>query len=478
MDTALKMLQKSAYFRKTNYLIEAKYQLGMLQTFLFTQTYMSLADDNIGQNSHKIYFKDVIENFDLPKQGKTYESIIEAAKRLRDKGIQFDMVDESGHNVTVYTGFFTKIRISKRRDSELSYIEVFIDDDLKPHLIQLKRFTLLNKSHYATIIGKLHNPLVIRIYDLLKQYEGIGKRSIDLDKLKDMLEVSDKYPLYGNFKQKVLFEAQKRLAAYADINFDLEEIKEGRSVSSLTFHIKPNTPTDLPVELQQEIKEEQMKRLAARKQSSDVKIELLPEAIETPLSPLATELLPLAASIGITPSVLQETVAFFEENAVRDGLAYTVYAAKNGKIKDSVDGYFFTAVKKGFKHTAIEKEKKTQQKQVENRAKQVKIAEAEQELAHLKKEYHQETYAVISQLTEQDTDVTNRAIAAVQSENTAYFSIKNIDINTLTLEDYRHNPILRVLVIDKIKEQNAPQFLDIEARLGESIRTIEQFLRQ
>lgn len=478
MDTAFKMLQKSAYFRKTNYLIEAKYQLGMLQTFLFTQTYMSLADDNIGQNSHKIYFKDVIENFDLPKQGKTYESIIEAAKRLRDKGIQFEMVDESGHNITIYTGFFTKVRISKRRDGELSYIEVFIDEELKPHLIQLKRFTLLNKSHYATIIGKLHNPLVIRIYDLLKQYEGIGKRSIDLNKLKDMLEVADKYPLYGNFKQKVLFEAQKRLAAYADINFDLEEVKEGRSVTSLIFHIKPNTPTDLPPDLQQEIKEEQMKRLAARRQGSDVKIELLPEVVEPSLSPLAVELLPLAASIGVTPSVLQETVAFFEENAVRDGLSYTIYAAKNGKIKDSVDGYFFTAVKKGFKHTVIEKEKKMQQKQAQNKEKQAKIIEAKQELAHLKKEYQQETYALIGQLTEQDSEVTNRAIAAVQVENGAYFRLKDIDTSTVTVEDYRQNPILRVLVIDKIKEQNAPQFFDIEARLGESVRAIEQFLRQ
>ena len=478
MDSTLKMLQKSAYFRKTNYLIEAKYQLGMLQTFLFTQTYLTLADDNIGQNSHKIYFRDIIENFDLPKQGKTYESIIDAAKRLRDKGLQFDAVDENGNSVTIYTGFFTKIRIHKRRDGELSYLEVFIDDELKPHLIQLKRFTLLNKAHYATIIGKLHNPLIIRIYDLLKQYESIGKRKMELQSLKEMLEVADKYPLYGNFKQKVIVEAQKRLSAYADINFDLEEIKQGRSIIALVFHIKPNNPTDLPKELQQEIEQERQKRLGIKPQNTEVAVVLLPERTQPILNPLTAELLLLATSIGITPSVLEETVDFFEENAVRNGLDYTVYAAKNGKISDSVDGYFFMAVKKGFKHAAVEKEKKIHEKRIENKVKQAKIAEAKKQLAVLRQHYQQETYALVAQLTEQNPDITNGAIAAVQKGNDAYFKLKNIDIETLTVEDYRQNPILRVLVIDKIIAQNKPQFADIEQRVGEPMRAIERFLKQ
>ena len=91
---------------------------------------------------------------------------------------------------------------------------------------------------------------------------------------------------------------------------------------------------------------------------------------------------------------------------MRDGLAYAVYAAKNGKISDSVDGYFFTAVKKGFKHAAVEKEKKIHQKRTENKAQQAKIAEAKQQLEVLKKNYQQETFALVAQLTEQNPNIT------------------------------------------------------------------------
>ena len=76
----IKVLQQSKYFRKTNYLIEAKYKLSVLQTFIFTQAYMNLADENMTDSSYKLYFKDIIENFSLSPKGDTYEKIVEAAR--------------------------------------------------------------------------------------------------------------------------------------------------------------------------------------------------------------------------------------------------------------------------------------------------------------------------------------------------------------------------------------------------------------
>ena len=48
------------------------------------------------------------------------------------------------------------------------------------------------------------------------------------------------YGTYTNFKCKVLIQAQKELTEKTDINFEFEELKTGRKVTSIRFIIKSN----------------------------------------------------------------------------------------------------------------------------------------------------------------------------------------------------------------------------------------------
>ncbi|NJN33872.1 MAG: replication initiation protein [Saprospiraceae bacterium] len=223
--------------------------------------------------------------------------------------------------------------MNKRRDGELSNIEVFIDNELKPHLIQLKRFTLLNKTRYAYICGQLHHPLVIRIYDLLKQYENIGKRKLEVQRLKELLDVSDKYALYGSFKQKIILEAQKRLAESADIRFDFEEIKRGKAVSELQFFIYPNIPDEMPERYKEEIRGEHSRQGRAEPTSYEI-VEQFPE------NPHFLALQPIAAAIKVTPSVLRQAIDQFPIEQVRYALKVTQTAVEKKSIKATADAYF------------------------------------------------------------------------------------------------------------------------------------------
>lgn len=444
----LKVLQQSKYFRKTNYLIEAKYKLSVLQTFIFTQAYMSLADETLNEPSHKIYFKDIIENFGLSPKGDTYEKIVEAARKLREKELIFQVVDDEGKEATVFTGFFTKVKVNKRRDGELSHIEVFIDEELKPHLIQLKRFTLLNKTRYAYICGQLHHPMVIRIYDLLKQYENIGKRRLDVQKLKDLLDVSDKYALYGSFKQKIILEAQKRLAESADIRFDFEEIKVGKAVHELLFRVYPNIPDEMPERYKEEIRGEQARQGRAEVLTTFEIVEQQPE------NPYFLELNPTAQAIGVTPSVLRQMIDSQPIESVRNGLVYTKQAVERGTIKTSVDGYFSTAVKKNFTNKTVDNERKQVKNNKAQKEKDAQIRQLEIELDTLNDAYNAQINAIIREITADDMSITADAVEAVKSENQTYFQLKEVDPSVLTLEDYRRDPILRVLVIAQIQKQN------------------------
>jgi plasmid replication initiation protein len=467
----LKVLQHSKYFRKTNYLIEAKYKLSVLQTFIFTQAYMSLADENIAEPSHKIYFKDIIENFGLSPKGDTYDKIVEAARKLREKELIFQMVDEEGKEATVFTGFFTKVKVNKRRDGELSNMEVFIDEELKPHLIQLKRFTLLNKTRYAYICGQLHHPMVIRIYDLLKQYETIGKRKMEVQKLKELLDVSDKYALYGSFKQKIILEAQKRLSESADIKFDFEEIKQGKAVTELVFYIRPNIPEDLPDRFKDEIRTEQAKQGRAEEVAFEV-IEQKPE------NPYFVELNPMAKVIGVTPSVLRQMIEQQPIESVRNGLIYTKQAVDKNMVKTTVDGYFVTAVKKKFTNDSIENDKKRLKKQTEQVEKDKEIRKLQNDLDILNDDYNARVNAVIREITATNNDITVQAVESVKLENQTYFQLKEIDPSVLTLEDYRRDPILRMLVIGQIQKQNFTYFEDIENDFRPKIKALEKKISQ
>ncbi len=117
-----------------------------------------------------------------------------------------------------------------------STLELRFNPDLKPQL-------LLLKNNYTKYILKnicsLNSPNAIRIYELLKQYEYIGCRTIETIELKSMLGIQNKYKNFNDFKKYVIIPAQKELLK-TDILFEFEEIKKGRRIDALKFNIFKN----------------------------------------------------------------------------------------------------------------------------------------------------------------------------------------------------------------------------------------------
>ncbi|TCO70679.1 replication initiation protein [Marinisporobacter balticus] len=124
-------------------------------------------------------------------------------------------------------------------------VEARFDPGLKPFMINLKKhFT----SYQLKNIVSLRSTYSIRIYEILKQYQTIGERTIKIEKLREILGIGDKqYPRYSNFKQKVLKVAYKEISENTDVSFEFEEIKLGRKIDKIKFIIKskkmvsPNT---------------------------------------------------------------------------------------------------------------------------------------------------------------------------------------------------------------------------------------------
>lgn len=117
---------------------------------------------------------------------------------------------------------------------------------MKPHLLSLKGEYL---SYDATNTNNLSSFYHVRLYEILKQYERIGKRTITVEELKKKLgvieeilhagkvEYYDYMPKYSAFRTKVLLKAQKALAKNTDISFTFKGLKRGRSYYAIEFTI-------------------------------------------------------------------------------------------------------------------------------------------------------------------------------------------------------------------------------------------------
>lgn len=119
------------------------------------------------------------------------------------------------------------------------YVELTFSPYLKPYMLKLNNmFTQYKLGNILNMKSK-YSP---RIYELLKcnEFKKQGYIEIEVEELRKLLRADNIYPLYNDFKRFVIERTQKELKKISDINFDFEEIKTGRKVTSLKFYIKTN----------------------------------------------------------------------------------------------------------------------------------------------------------------------------------------------------------------------------------------------
>jgi plasmid replication initiation protein len=145
-------------------------------------------------------------------------------------------------------GWVSSCRYNKNKGS----VSLSFDPKLKPYLLHLRReFTKCK----LTVVTRFQSIYSIRIYQLLKQYKGIGYREFRVDELKDILGIgTEKYTKFNQFKVWVLNQAKKEFEKKdesgkfkCDLTFELEKIREGRRIARLKFIIIEQEYHETPI---------------------------------------------------------------------------------------------------------------------------------------------------------------------------------------------------------------------------------------
>jgi radical SAM superfamily enzyme YgiQ (UPF0313 family) len=356
------------------------------------------------------------------------------------------------------------------------YVDVSVEPEIKPLLLQLqKNFTAYELQNVVRL-----GVYPIRIYELLKQYEHIGFRVLTIEQLKKMFELTNEYPRFSNFYQKIIQPAIKEINLHTDLKvIDVERKKEGKNVVALKF-IFTGKRTALQLE-SSEIKEP----VAYTLFQTDEPTDRVGEGALNLFTPIETGTSQedetnrlfllyqqnVVSNYGVTPTIFIQALEGKTEEDVTKAIRVTEVARKKGEIKN-LAGFFIQALRQGFTNEKEENNKKQQ-------AIQERKVFLQQELEQLREEREHMINEKIRELRNINPSLRQEMIT--QIEGSAFLNIfldaKRTKLGrNLELEDYRQDIELRKLVKQGFIERFKPDFVPITNQYDEKIIVIEKAL--
>ena len=161
-----------------------------------------------------------------------YSNIKNAAQKLKRREISIP----SNGGKTLVSGF---IQSYEYQDSKGS-LSIRFNKDIIPYISLIKDSFVAYKFKQ---VAKFKSSYSVRLYELLIQRLDISNiRIIELHDLRHLFQLGKSYELYSNIKLKVITPAMKDINTYSDINVIYKEIRAGRKVTALEFHIEALEP--------------------------------------------------------------------------------------------------------------------------------------------------------------------------------------------------------------------------------------------
>lgn len=300
--------------RKSNKLVEARYKFDIWEMRVFVKMLTLIRPDDHDFAQYRINSTEIIHDFGLYDNGSIYKSIKEGAEKLLTKQVEIERIDEEGRKKRIKANLISSTE-SFVDETEGTDIILKFDPELRRHLLDLKEKYL---TYDVRNILKLTSVYSIRIYELLKQYEGMiddsklgyAKRKFSIEELKKVLGIEEgEYQLYGHFKNKIILKAQKDLESETDIRFEIEEEKSSRKIVSIIFLIYRNAKN-----LKKEPKPQKQK-----------------ESVHPKFNKIYTKVKDF-----VSKDIVENWLKEIDYEQIETGVSYAIAQYKRGKVNDMV----------------------------------------------------------------------------------------------------------------------------------------------
>jgi plasmid replication initiation protein len=492
-----------------NPVARAKFGLSLIQTkFLFEV--LAFFKDHPEMRFARFYMRDY-----LAKLGVSSNNFREYVRQMEDMRRRDINIPRSGDNVRginfIGVSLFSsaEYRLDENGDG---YIEIEVSDKLKPYFLEIAKGDFFYYHILNTRV--LRSTYSIKLYLLLKSYRRFGKLEITLDELRGILEIKpEEYTQYKNFKARVLETARLEMDEKNDICFKYEDIRRSRKspIEKIVFYIFDNPNAKEILEKARKMFEHD-KSMAATTAKSEPTIfgqtqieeyELLPDSIEVvnienektkPTIPIKEPIKKETPKENVKNRVRMhhqaesmteggrvegenpksEILALFRlfdkeapdadiltfiENYDSEKVLDVLYYAKEQMAKGKTEikniyPYLVAGVRTGYGKGLTAKNRLKQEKEVFKKQQLKEIIQLKTQLDETADRYEKAKNDKIREITTANPDATNLAIDVVKKT----FGKINPSVLTMTLDDFRLNPMYREFVKKEIYEAHVVEF--------------------
>lgn len=316
-----KSLPSSLIVTQSNHLVEARYNLSLGEQRLILSMIAKIQPDDEDFKPYRVSIGQLADFLCVAK-GSAYHECKKITKSLLARVLE---ITETGRLLQTHW-----VSSADYIDGT-GIVNLSFDPLLKPYLLQLKgNFT----SCKFEMLLRFKSQYTMRMYTLLKQYNRLKEREIELGLLREMLGLrNDQYKLYANFKSDLLKQVQNELKDKSDLYFEFDEIKHGRSIGAIRFRIFTKKPIEST--------------------SDKVLVNVAPivPALPSPeaKTPLITELLLLIPGQHKAKKTVQAALEAFEKKQGFDYVKRNILYS-NAKADKSYAGFLNNALKGDWGH--------------------------------------------------------------------------------------------------------------------------------
>jgi plasmid replication initiation protein len=440
--------------KKSNQLIEARYKFDVWESRMFLSVLSNIRKEDVDFNTYRIWYRDIIKIFGL-KSNQSYALLREAAKSLMQKKFYITSSDNGFERETAYhiIRSVNYLKDGQKGDGveQQEYIDITVEPEMKPLLLQLQQnFTAYNIQSVAKL-----GTSALRLYELLKQYEFLGVRTMDIDYIKHILEMETEYALFADFYKWFILPALRDINLYSDLEVGVpEKIKQGKKIVSLKFSIHKKKVPIKSLLVDSETVESPIGEIAL----DEPKTDLIKEYFDR-----------LNEWWGVQKEELQKRIVGKTANDIETAIEFTKMRIKTGKVNNPA-GVFLDALFKGYKSPEQIQEEKRQQKILAEKERKLQLQTLTDTYNQLLDTYSQKVNDTIREITQADPSVTETVIEKIKA---LFRSMGDRRVEGKSLDDFRKDEYLRSLVMREILIQCPEHFEKIHNHYNAEIDSVK-----
>lgn len=231
---------------KSNALIEASYRLSLYEQRIILACIAQVRRNEslTDQQLYSVSAQQIAEMTGT-SLGTAYQNLKAASERLFDRRVTLHEAPNGGGAPTVRLTRWVQEVVYREA---MGSISLRFSNAMIPYLSQLtEQFT-----HYVlSDVAKMTSAHAIRLYELLVQWRSVGHREVEVEWLRQAMQLEDRYSNIRDFKRWVIDPAVAQINEHSPISVSWDQRKTGRTVTHLLFTFGPKEAKRLELDAPQ-----------------------------------------------------------------------------------------------------------------------------------------------------------------------------------------------------------------------------------